>query len=120
MAETTPASTARTELRVHLDAGSKGVGPPFGRLTIDSHDLTVRSAGIGWIPARTVSRDAIGDISVATRVQISLPILRWRRFHLVTFDPAGPLADVYLRLPPRKRIVDVLGHYGYSVTDLRR
>ena len=114
MREATTASSLRVDLRVDLVAGPRGVNRLFGRLTVDSQRLAVRSAGSRWIPARSVSKDAVGEISVATRTEIKLPVLRWGRVELVRFQPTGPLADISIKLPPRKRIVDVLRDHGYS------
>jgi hypothetical protein len=119
VAETTTANCIRAELRVSLTAGRRGVGWPLGRLVVDDQELTVRSAGTRWIPARSVGKNAVGDISVVRRIVISLPILRWRQVEVVRFDPRGPFADVSVRLSPAKRIVDVLRAAGYFVIDQR-
>jgi hypothetical protein len=117
--ETTTAGSLRTELHADVTAGRRGVSRPLGRLTVDNHELAVRSALTRWIPARSVSKNAVGDISVVKRTEIHLPILRWRQVEVVRFDPASPFADVSIKLSPRKRIADVLRARGYSVIDQR-
>jgi hypothetical protein len=119
MTEITTADSVPAELHVDLTAGRRGVGRPFGRLVVDEHELAVRSALTRWIPVRSVSKDAVGDIWVVRRIEIHLPIVRWRKVEVVRFDPTGPFADVSIKLSPSKGIVDVLRARGYSVIDQR-
>jgi len=117
MTATTTGSSLRTEFRVALTVGRRGVARPVGRLVVDDRELVVRSAVARWIPARSVSKDAVGEISVARRTEILLPIIRWRRVAIVMFDPSSQFADVTIKLPPRKRVTEVLRAWGYSVTE---
>jgi hypothetical protein len=119
MTEATAASSPRTELRVDLTAGRRSVTRPLGRLTVDDQELTVRSAATVWIPPRSVSKDAVGEISVVRRIEIKLPVLHWRRVEVVSFEQNSPLADVTIKLSPRQRIVDMLRAQGYRVIDDR-
>jgi hypothetical protein len=116
MAETRAASPLRTELRADVTAGRRTAGWQIGRLVIDEDELTVRSAAIRFIPARSVSRDAAGHILVRREVKIYLPVVRWRRLDVVTFGATSPFADVRVRVSPRKRVADVLRAHGYTVT----
>jgi hypothetical protein len=109
--------TVRTEFRVELTVGRRSVAPPLGRLAVDDRELVVRSVVNRWIPPRSVSRDAVGEISVVWRIEIQLPILRWRRVEIVSFDPSSPFADVSIKLSPRKHIIEVLRAQGYSVIE---
>jgi hypothetical protein len=105
---------------VELTAGRRGVRWPFGRLVVGDHGLTVSSSPAGWwIPERTVSKDAVGKISVSPRIVVHLPVLRWRRVEVVRFGPGSAFADVWLTVPRRRRIVDELRGRGYSVADRR-
>jgi len=119
MTSATAAGSVRTELRVELTVGRRTAGRPFGRLVVDDRELAVRSAPTRWIPARSVSRDAVGEISVQKRIMIHLPAGPWRRVEVVSFDPASSFADVSVTLSARRHIVDVLRARGYSVTDQR-
>jgi hypothetical protein len=115
--ETTTAKSLRTELRVDLTVGRRAVTWPFGRLVVDDRELTVRSAATRWIPALSVGKDAVGEISATWRIEIHLPILHWRRVDVLSFEPSSPFADVSIKLSPRKRIVDVLRARGYVVIE---
>jgi hypothetical protein len=91
---------------------------PFGRLVVGDHELTVRSSLAGWwIPQRSVSKDAVCEISVSSRIVVHLPVLRWRRVEVVRFGPGSAFADVWLTVPRRRRIVDELRGRGHSVAD---
>jgi hypothetical protein len=107
------------ELHVDLTAGRRGISRRLGRLVVDDRDLAIRSAVTRWIPPRSISKDTVGDISVARRIDIHLPILRWRQAEVVTFDSTSPFADVSIELSPSAQIVDVLRARGYSVIDRR-
>ena len=91
MTEATTAGSLRTELHIDQAAGRRDVSRTVGRLVVDEHELAVRSALTQWIPARSVSRDAVGEISVVRRIEIRLPILRGRQVEVVTFDPTQPV-----------------------------
>ena len=119
MTEATTVGSVRTELHVDLAAGRRGVSRSPGRLVVDDRELAIRSAATRWVPARSVSKDAVGEISIVRRIEIHFPILHWRRVEVVRFDPSSPFADVSIKLPPRKRIVNVLRAQGYSVIDQR-
>ena len=90
---------------------------PLGRLAVNDRELVVRSVVTRWIPARSVSKEAVGEISVVWRIEIHLPILRWRRVEIVSFDPSSPLADVSVKLSPRTHVIEVLRAQGYSVIE---
>ena len=116
----TAASTGnslRTGLRVDLTVDRRGVARLYGRLVVDDRELVVRSAVTRWIPARSASKDTVGDIRVARRIEIHLPILRCRQVEVFRFDPSSPLADVSIKLSPRKRLTEVLRARGYSVVE---
>jgi hypothetical protein len=83
---------------------------------IDEHELVVRSPFPRWIPARSASRQAIGDISVTSMVEVTLPVLHWRSVDIVHVCADGPFGDVSLKFPRRGRIAEVLRACGYSVT----
>jgi len=104
---------------VNLTAGRRSVSWPLGRLVIDDHELVIRCLASRWIPARSAPRASIGEISVARRIEITLPVLSWHRMDVVRFDAAGPFADVQLRLPSRRQITDELRARGYAVADNR-
>jgi hypothetical protein len=105
------------QFRADLKAGRRGVARRYGRLVVDDRELAVRSAVTRWIPARSVSKDAVGEISVARRIEIPLPILRRRRMEIVSFDQSSAFADVSIQLSPRKHIIEVLRARGYSVIE---
>jgi hypothetical protein len=113
-------SFERTEFRVDLAVGRRGVGRALGRLAVNDRELVVRSVVTRWIPARSVRKDAVGEISVVRRIDIYLLVLRWRRVEIVSFDPSGPFADVSVELSPRKHIVEKLRARGYSVIEEMR
>jgi hypothetical protein len=113
---TTTGGTLRTEFCVDLTVGRRGVARPLGRLIVDDQELVVRSVVTRWIPARSVSKDAVGEITVVRRIEIHSPILRWRRVDIASFDASSPFADVSVRLSPRKRLVEALRARGYSVS----
>ena len=103
-----------------IQVGRRGVGWPFGRFVIGSEELTVRSSLARWIRARSASRGAVGEISVYERVDIQLPILRWRRLDNLRFeDPDSPFFGVSVMLPRRTRIIEELCAHGYTVIDRR-
>jgi hypothetical protein len=114
---TTTGRSLRTEFRVDLTVGRRGVARPLGRLVINDRELVVRSVVNRWIPARSVRKDAVGEISVVWRIEIHLPVLRRRRVEIVSFDPSSPFADVSFKLSPRKHIIEVLRAQGYSVIE---
>jgi len=92
----------------------------IGRFIVGDERLTVHSALIPWIPARSAGRDEVGEISVGWYLHIYLPIFHWRRLQVVYFeDPASAFFGVSLQLPRRKRIIEELRARGYSVTDKR-
>jgi hypothetical protein len=117
VAATTTGSSLRSEFRVDLTVGRRGVARPFGRLAVSDRELVVRSVVPRWMPARSVSKDAIGEISVARRIEIRLPLLRWRRLEIVSFDPSSPFADVSMKVSSHKHLVEVLRARGYSVNE---
>ena len=105
-------------MRVDLTVGRRGVRWPYGRFVVGDHELTVRASLTGWwIRERSVSKDAVGEISVSSRIVVHLPVLRWRRVEVVRFGPGSAFADVRLTVPRRRRIADELRGRGYSVTD---
>jgi len=105
-------------MRVDLTAGRRVVRWPLGTLVVGDHELTVSSPLAGWwIPERSVSKDAVGEISVFRRIVVHLPVLRWHRVDVLRFGPGSAFADVRLRVPQRRRIADELRGRGYSVTD---
>jgi hypothetical protein len=114
---TTTGELPAAQFRLDLTVGRRGVARWYGRLVVDDRELAVRSAVTRWIPARPVSKDAVGEISVGRRIEIHLPILRWRRMEIVSFDPSSAFADVSIKLSPRKHIVEVLRAWGYSVIE---
>ena len=106
------------QMRVELTAGRRVVRWPLGRLAVGDHELTVSSSPARWwIPERSVSKDAVGEIPVSSRIVVHLPVLRWRRVEVVRFGPGSEFADVWLMVPRRRRIVDELRGRGYSVAD---
>lgn len=118
MAESTPGGSCRVQMRADLTVGRRGVRWPYGRFVVGDHELTVRASLTGWwIRERSVSKDAVGEISVSSRIVVHLPVLRWRRVEVVRFGPGSAFADVRLRVPRRRRIADELRGRGYSVTD---
>jgi hypothetical protein len=69
---------------------------------------------------RSASRAAVGEISVYQRIEIRLPIFRWRRLAILRFeDPDSPFSGVSVGLPRRSQIIEDLRARGYSVTDRR-
>lgn len=116
LVEPVVAECVRCEIRGDLTVGRRGVSWWLGRLVIDEHELVVRSLLPRWIPARSVPRQILGDISVTRHVKITVPLLHWRQVEIVQFRPDGPFGDVQLRFPRRKQIADVLRARGYLVT----
>jgi hypothetical protein len=110
------ARPGRCEIRGDLKVGRRSVNWWLGRIVVDEHELVVRSLLPWWIPDRSASRQAAGDISVSSIVYVHLPVLHWRRIDVVGFGADGPLGDVSLQFPRRKQIAEVLRARGYSVT----
>jgi hypothetical protein len=104
-------------MRVDLTAGRRGARWPHGRLIVGDQQLAVRSSPAWWIPERSVSKDAVGVISVSSKIVVDLPVLHWRHVEVVRFGPGSAFADVRIRVPRRRRIVDELRGRGYSLTD---
>jgi hypothetical protein len=50
------------------------------------------------------------------QIEVTLPHF-WRRMDAVHFEPASSFADVFVGLPPRKRIARELRARGYTVTE---
>jgi len=117
VAESTPGGSCQVQMRVDLTAGHRGVRWPLGRFTVGDQQLAVHASPAWWIPERSVSKDAVGEISVSRMIVVHLPDLRWRRVEVVRFGPGSAFADVQIRVPRRRRIVDELRGRGYSVTD---
>jgi hypothetical protein len=118
VAEPVDAKPARSQVRGDLRVGTRSVNWWSGRLVIDEHELVVRSLLAWWIPARSVSRQVVGEISVVSNIHLTLPVLHWRRVEIVRFGSDGPFGDVSLTFPRRKRIAEVFRAHGYSVTCL--
>jgi hypothetical protein len=117
MKERTAGRSHRMAMPVNLTVGRRSVNWQLGRLIIDDHELVIRSPAAWWIPPRSAPRTSIGEISVVRRIEVTLPILSWRRMDVVRFDPASPFADVQLRVPPRRRITAELRGRGYTVAE---
>jgi hypothetical protein len=98
-------------------AGRRGARWPHGRFIVGDQQLAVRSSPTWWIPERSVSKDAVGEISVSSKIVAHLPVLHWRRVEVVRFAPGSVFADVWLRVPRHRRVADELRGRGYSVTD---
>jgi hypothetical protein len=104
------------ELCVDLTAGRRGVRRPFGKFVIGDQELGVRSSLIRWwIPERSVSKDTVGEITVSRTLMVDLPVLHWRWMGVVRFGPGSAFADVWLKVPARRRVVDELRGRGYPV-----
>lgn len=119
MKERTADGSHRVAMPVNLTAGRRSVRWHLGRLVIDDRELVIRCLASRWIPARSAPRASIGEISVVRRIDVTLPVFSWHRMDVVSFDPAGPFADVQLRLPSRRRITDKLRTRGYTVAGSR-
>jgi hypothetical protein len=114
VAEGTPGGSCPAETCADLTAGRKGARWPLGRFVIGDQELAVRSWLTGWwIPERSVSKAAVGEISVSWMIVVHLPVLRWRRVKVVGFGPGSTFADVWLS----SRVGDELRRHGYSVVD---
>lgn len=118
MAETATATRVQSELRAGLTVGRRSVSWWLGRLVVDEHQLVVRSLAPRFIAARSAAKREVGDISVRSQVELHLPVLHWRRIDIVRFRADGPLADVSLKFPRRRRVAEVFRAHGYSVTRL--
>jgi hypothetical protein len=88
-----------------------------GWLVVDDQQLEIRSLVSRWIPDQAVRHDDVGEITVSRKIQVHLPIVRWRRLDVVTFGPHSDLADISLELSPRKLVVTELRARGYAVSD---
>jgi hypothetical protein len=94
----------------------------IGWLVVSDQGLTVRPWPLirRWIPERSASKDAVGDICVGQIVHLYLPVIHWRRREAVRFESREcPLSGVLLELHRRARIADELRARGYAVMDSR-
>jgi hypothetical protein len=109
----------RVEINIDQGAGrGKIVGAAFGTFVVGNDELTVRSSHSRWLPERSVSREAVGEISVRDRLKIHLPVFHWRRLLVVRFeDPTSAFFGISLLLPRRTQAIDELRACGFSATD---
>jgi hypothetical protein len=104
-----PAAPARRSFAVEAHAGRKIAAWPLGRLYAGPDGVRVRLP-FPWFITRSAGKEAITSITVARTITGACCV----RFE----GSAQPLADVHVHLLVRaQRILDVLHHYGYTVTD---
>jgi hypothetical protein len=107
-------------MRAEVTAGRRGVRWPLGRFVVGDQELAVRSPLAGWwIPERSASKDTVGEITVSRTIVVHLPVLHWRWMDVVRFAPGSAFADVWLRVPARRRVADELRRRGYGVVYYR-
>jgi hypothetical protein len=58
---------------------------------VGDQQLVVRSSPAWWIPERSVSKDAVGEISVSSMIVVHLPVLHWRLVEVVRLARAPRL-----------------------------
>jgi hypothetical protein len=111
--------TYRAEIRIDSGPGhGRSAGRAVGRLVVGHDKLIIRSALARWIPPRSASKEAVGDITVVEQVRIGLPALRWRRLEIVRFtDPASPFYGVSVMLSRGDQIFEELRARGYAIRD---
>jgi len=97
---------------------------PFCHFVIGDDQLTVRAWPASWIPACSIRKDAVGDITVDNHVHVILnvlpPMLHWRRSIRIAFGrPATAFTTISVKLPLHTDAVDDLRARGYQVIDRR-
>jgi hypothetical protein len=100
-----------------VQSGRRSTGWPLAKLIVSSQELTVWSALNRWIPTQSASKDAVGEILLDRRLHVTLPLLRWQRLDVLTFDPGSPFGGLTATLARRTRIAEELRCRGYTVTD---
>jgi hypothetical protein len=111
------ADASKTVRVVRVQSGRRGTGWPLARLVVGSQQLTVWSALNRWIPTQSASKDAVGDVLLDRKLHITLPVLRWQRLDILTFDPDSPFGGLTVTLARRARIPEELRRRGYTVID---
>jgi hypothetical protein len=111
------ADASKTVRPFQVQSGRRSTGWPLAKLIVGGQELTVWSALNRWIPTQSASKDAVGDILLDRRLHVTLPVLRWRRLDILTFDPDSPFGGLTITLARRARIAEELRCRGYTVTD---